>query len=86
MAAGIVRPKGRERYNPRSARSYEMALRDHIEPSAVAGIKVVDVRRRDLRALADELLGRGLSPATVGNVINPIQAFYRRAVGRDELA
>ena len=44
------------------------------------------VRRRDLQALADELLGRGLSPATVSNVINPIQAFYRRAVDRDELA
>jgi integrase len=32
------------------------------------------------------LLGSGLSPATVSNIINPIQAFYRRAVDRDELA
>ena len=86
MAAGTVRPKGRERYKPSTMRSYERALRVHVEPSAVAGIKVADVRRRDLQALADELLGRGLSPATVSNVINPIQAFYRRAVDRDELA
>jgi integrase len=86
MEAGTVRPKGRERYKPSTTRSYEMALRVHIEPSAVAGVKVADVRRRDLQALADELLGSGLSPATVSNVVNPIQAFYRRAVDRDELA
>jgi integrase len=86
MTAGTVRPRGRERYKPSTARSYEMTLRVHIEPSAVAGIKVADVRRRDLQGLADELLGSGLSPGTVSNVINPIQAFYRRAVDRDELA
>jgi integrase len=86
MEVGTVRPKGRERYKPSTTRSYEMALRVHIEPSAVAGIKVADVRRRDLQALADELLGSGLSSATVSNVINPIQAFFRRAVDRDELA
>lgn len=86
MATGTVRPKGREHYKPSTTRSYEMALRVHIEPSAVARVKVADVRRRDLQALADELLGSGLSPGTVSNVINPIQAFYRRAVDRDELA
>ncbi|MDX6602386.1 MAG: integrase [Solirubrobacterales bacterium] len=85
MQAGTIRPKGKERYKPNTIRSYERALRVHIAPSAVGGIKVADVRRRDLQALADELLAAELSAGTVGNVLNPIQAFYRRAVDRDEL-
>ena len=85
MQAGTIRPKGRDRYKPNTTRSYERALRVHIAPSAVAGIRVADVRRRDLQALVDELLATELSAGTVGNVLNPIQAFYRRAVDRDEL-
>jgi len=84
MEAGTIRPKGRERYKPNTIRSYERALRVHIAPTGAGGIKVADVRRRDLQALADELLG-GLSIGTVSNVLNPIQAFYRRAIDRDEL-
>jgi integrase len=60
-------------------------LRVHIAPTGTGGIKVADGRRRDLQALADELLGTGLSIGTVSNVLNPIQAFYRRAIDRDEL-
>ncbi len=86
MEAGEVRPKGRERYKPNTVRSYERALRVHIEPSAVAAIKVSEVRRRDLQALVDDLLASGLSPGTVSNVLNPVQAFYRWAIDRDELA
>ncbi len=85
MQAGRVRPKGRERYKPNTTRSYERALRVHIEPSAIAGIRVAEVRRRDVQALADELYAAGLSSGTVSNVLNPIQAFYRRAIDRDEL-
>jgi integrase len=85
MQAGTIRPKGRERYKPNTIRSYERALRVHLAPSAIAGIRVADVRRRDLQALVDELLTGELSAGTVGNVLNPIQAFYRRAVDRDEL-
>jgi integrase len=86
MQAGTIRPKGRERYKPNTIRSYERALRVHIAPSATGGIKVADVRRRDLQALVDDLLAAELSAGTVSNVLNPIQAFYRRAVDRDELA
>lgn len=71
---------------PNTIRSYEPALRVHIAPSAVAGIKVAEVRRGDLQALVDDLLAAGLSAGTVSNVLNPIQAFYRRAIDRDELS
>lgn len=85
MEEGTIRPKGRERYKPNTIRSYERALRVHIAPTGVGGVKVVDARRRDLQALADELLVTGLSASTVSNIINPIQAFYRWEINRDEL-
>lgn len=86
MKARTIRPKGREAYKPNTIRSYERALRVHIAPSAVGQLKVADVRRQDLQHLADELLGSGLMVGTVSNIFNPIQAFYRRAVDRDDLA
>lgn len=85
MEEGTIRPKGRARYKPNTIRSYERALRVHIAPTGAGGIKVTDLRRRDLQALVDELLGNGLSVGTISNVLNPIQAFYRRAIDRDEL-
>lgn len=85
MEAGTVRPPGRERYKPNTVRSYERALRVHIEPSAVAGLKVGEVRRRDLQAFADGLLAAGLSTGSVSNTLNPIQAFYRWAIDREVL-
>jgi integrase len=86
MEAGAVRPKGRERYKPNTVRSYERAVRVHIGPSTIASIKVPEVRRRDLQAFADELLAAGLSASSVSNTLNPVQAFYKRAMDRDELA
>jgi integrase len=86
MKDGSVRPRRRERYKPNTTRSYERSLRKHIASSPVAQLKVGEIRRRDLQAFADELLSTGLSPATVSNAMNPIQAFYRRAIHRDELA
>lgn len=85
MEAGSVRPKGRARYKPNTIRSYERVVRVYIDPSRVSGMKVPEIRRRDLQELADELLGSGLSASTVSNIFNPVQAFYRRAVDRDEL-
>lgn len=85
METGKVRPKGRERYKPNTTRSYERGLRVHIEPAPIAGIKVTDLRRRDLQDFCDELLAAGLSPRTVSNALNPVQAFYRWEINRDEL-
>jgi integrase len=86
MQAGAIHPKGRERYKPNTIRSYERALRVHIAPSQVARVKVGEVRRRDLKGLAGELLAADLSARSVSNVLNPIQAFYRWAIDNDELA
>ena len=86
MKAGTVRPKNRGRYKPNTCRSYEGALVNHIEPSGLGRLKVVDVRRADVQSLADELLACELAPGSVSNVLNPIQALYRRLMDRDLIA
>jgi len=86
MSAGTVRPKGRRAYKPNTIRSYERVVRCYLAEDALGAMKVGDARRKDVQAFADELLAGGLAPGTVSNVLNPIQAFYRRALDRDELA
>lgn len=85
MESGAIRPKGRERYKPNTVRSYDRALRGHIAKAPLARINVVELQRRDLQGFADNLLSSGLSASTVSNIINPIQAFYRWEINRDEL-
>lgn len=85
MESGAIRPKGRERYKPNTVRSYERALRGRIAKAPLARIKVAELQRRDLQRFADDLLASGLSASTVSNIINPIQAFYRWEINRDEL-
>jgi integrase len=86
MKAGTVRPKNRAGYKPNTIRSYERAVRVYIAGSALGTLKVHEAKRSDVQGLADELLGAGLAPGTVSNVLNPVQAFYRRAMDREELA
>ena len=87
MQAGASARKGRERYKPNTIRSYERALRVHIEP---LGGRADQGRRgaspRPHRASPTSCSRDGLSARTVSNVLNPIQAFYRWAIDRDELA
>jgi len=86
MRQGAVRPKRRERYKPNTIRSYDQSVRVHIAPAPIGSLKVEEVRRRDLQDFADELLASGLGGGTVSNIFNPIQAFYRRAIDREELS
>lgn len=79
MRSGAVHPKGKPRYKPNTIRSYERAVRIHIAESRIARLKVGEVRRDDLRALVADLLAAGLSAGSVGNVLTPIQAYYRWA-------
>lgn len=85
MKTGAVRPRSGRQYKPNTIRSYERALRVHIEPHAAARLRVAEVQRRDLQRLADDLLAAGLSPSSVSNTLNPVQAFYRWAIDRDDL-
>jgi integrase len=49
-------------------------------------LRLADIRRSDLQAFADQLLGDGLSPSYIQTTLLPLRAIYKRAIGRDELA
>jgi integrase len=85
MKTGEVRPRGRQRYKPNTARSYERAVRLYLRESELGSLRPAEVRRSDVQAFADELLA-AMSPGSASNVLNPLQAYYRRAVRREELS
>jgi integrase len=86
MRSGAVRPKNRPAYKPNTIRSYERAVRNYIKESPLGDLRVTDTQRPDVQALVDDLLAQGLNGSTVSNILNPVQAFYRRAMDRNELA
>jgi integrase len=85
MRSGRVRTKSGDLYKPSAIRSYERALRDRLLPE-LGGKRLGDVQRRDVQRLADELLGEGLDPSTVRNVLMPLRVIYRRAIEDGDLA
>jgi integrase len=84
MEDGTVRPKGREGYKPNTVRSYERAVRLNLKDSELGALRPAEVRRSDVQTYAEDLLARMSSPS-VGNALNPLQAFYARGVHREEL-
>jgi len=85
MRSGKVRTKSGDLYKPSAIRSYERALRDRVVPDLGAK-RLGDVQRRDVRQLADGLLGEGLDPSTVRNVLMPLRVIFRRAIEDGDLA
>jgi integrase len=86
MKEGRVRPKKRERYKPSTIRNYDQHLRRRIAPAQLGSMRVTEIRRRDVQGFVDEMLAESLDSSTVNNALNPIQAFYRRAHNREEVA
>ena len=85
METGAIRPRGRVRYKPNTIRSYERAIRLRLRDSELGALRPAEVRRSDVQAFADELLAI-MSPGSASNILNPLQAYYRRAVHREELS
>jgi integrase len=52
----------------------------------LGAIRLTDLRRPDLQAFADGLLGEALDPSTIRTTLLPVRAIYRRAVARGEVA
>lgn len=85
MRSGKVRTRTGEPYKPSAIRSYDAALESRVLP-ALGGKRLADVHRRDVQHMADELLGEGLDPSTVRNVLMPLRVIFRRAVEDGDLA
>jgi integrase len=84
MEDGTVRPKRRERYKPSTIRSYERAVRLFLRGSELGTLRPAEARRSDVQAYADALLAK-MSPSSASNALNPVQAFYSRAMHREEV-
>ena len=82
---GTVRDRSGRSYKPSTIRTYFEKLDSYVLPT-LGGFRLSELRRHDVQALADEMLGAGLAPSTVRNAIDPLRAIYRRAIQRDEVA
>ena len=80
----VILSRTGQRYKPSVLRGYAADLRNHVLAD-LGGLRLADVRRGDLQALVDRLLGQGLSPSKVRNALMPVRAIYRHALERDEV-
>jgi integrase len=72
-------------YKPSALREYRRNLENYLLDD-LGGQRLSDVRRSDLQALVDGLLGRRLSGSKVRNVIIPLRVIVRHAIERDLVA
>lgn len=85
VRAGTILNRSGDRYKPSAVRGYARALRLRVLP-ALGRRKLAEIHRSDVQDLVDRLLAEGLDPSTVKNTLNPLQAIYRRAVSRGQVA
>jgi len=83
--SGGVRDRSGHTYKPGTLREYQRALAQRVLPE-FGEIRLSELTRAEVQNFVDRLLGAGLSPSTVGNTLNPLQAIYRHAVRRDLVA
>jgi hypothetical protein len=83
MLSGAVRNRSGDLYKPSAARSYRASLDLHVRDD-LGAMRLGDVKRRHVQALADRLVADGLSPSTVRNALMPLRVIFRRAL-RDDL-
>jgi integrase len=79
---GRVTSRKGQRYKPATLRSYRHALEQRMLPE-LGALQVSEIRRRDVQGLADRMLGEGLSPSTVHNMLDPLRSIFRRAIQRE---
>lgn len=83
--AGEVRNRSGDPYKPSVIRGYQHSLEARILP-ALGGAKLHEIRRADVQALVDRLLGEGLDASTIRNSLMPLRVIYRRAIARGVVA
>ena len=66
-------------------RGYRHDVEQHVLPDLGAA-RLSDVRRGDLQALVDRMVGKGFSGSKVRNVIVAVRVDYRHALQRDLVA
>jgi integrase len=82
MRDGSVPTRSGGVYKPAAVRGYERGLRLRVLPE-LGHLRLSEVQRGDVQALADRLTGQGLSASTVQNTLDPLRVIYRRAIRRN---
>jgi integrase len=82
---GEIRTRGGKPYKPAVLRLYRRDVETCIVPE-LGGLRVSQLRRRDVQALVDALVGRGLSGSRIRGIVNALRAVLRRPLHDDELA
>jgi integrase len=77
--AGTIRSRNGGAYKPSALRGYEQSMDNHVLPD-LGALKIGDVRRSHVQALAERLLGDGFDASTVRNAIMPLRALYKHAI------
>jgi integrase len=81
---GEVRTRGGKPYKPAVRRLYRRDLELYVIPE-IGALRVSQLRRRDVQALVDALVARGLSGSRVRGIVNALRAVLRRPLQDDEL-
>jgi integrase len=77
VKAGTIRNRNRQSYKPSVIRTYETWLDARLRQQFGAH-KIEAIRHVHAQDYADELIGEGLEPQTVANILMPGRAIYRR--------
>jgi integrase len=85
MQAGTVRTRSGDAYKPSACRAYDEALRLHVLP-AIGALRLSEVRRKHVQAIADHMHKHGKSPSTIRNAIMPVRVIFRRAIRAGEVS
>jgi hypothetical protein len=78
----ILNSRGRP-YKPNVLRGYEADLYEYVLPDLGAR-RLAEIGRSDLKRLVERLIGKGLSPSRVRNIVNPVRAVFREALDAEE--
>lgn len=83
LRLGAITNRSGDTYKPCAVRSYEKELRLRILPT-LGHMRLDEITARDVQRIVDDLVSRGVAPATIGSTLTPLRALYRRAVARGE--
>lgn len=83
MDDGTLRNRSGFPFKKSVVRSYESCYLQHVQP-ALGERRISTITRRDVQAIVDEIMARGLSASTARNSLMPLRLAFRVAI-RDEM-
>jgi integrase len=79
MTAGTIRTRSGDPFKPASVRTYRESFDLYVRPD-LGAMRVTDLQRRHVQALADRMLAAKHSPSTIRNSLMLLRLIFRRAI------